>query len=124
MKSSILIAPVIAAGILFAGGTGIAAAAEAAEGETGGSVIVDAAEISVLKVSRVGGGTWDRGTTHGGGGVVYSNYHHPKKVHGSSVKNAKHKVVRSPNVKAGVWSHAQAKAYRGEVDRAYWRVIN
>lgn len=90
-----------------------------------GHAVADSTGIKALKTKRVGGGTWEYGTTGpNGGGIVYSNYYHSKKTHGSSVRNAKGKVVRSKNIKKNQWSNAQTDAVAGKVDRAYWRVIN
>lgn len=85
----------------------------------------NATGIKALKTKRVGGGTWEYGTTGpNGGGIVYSNYYHSKTTHGSSVRNANGRVARSPNVKKNKRSNAQTNTVVGKVDRAYWRVIN
>ena len=92
---------------------------------TSGHAEADSTGIKALKTKRVGGGIWEYGTTGpNGGGIVYSNYYHSKKTHGSSVRNANGRTVRSPNVAKNKWSNAQTNAVAGKVDRAYWRVIN
>lgn len=67
------------------------------------------------------GGTWEYGTSSN---VVYSNYYHATRSHGSSVKNCHGSLTRSPTVLKGAWSHAQRNdACSGEIDYAYYRLV-
>ncbi len=67
------------------------------------------------------GGTWDYGTS---GSVIWSDYHHPSRSHGSSVENCDGNLTRSPTVLPGQWSHAQRNdGCTFAVDYAYYRVV-
>lgn len=85
------------------------------------SAPADNAGIEPLATKYVGGGKWHYGTTGPkGGGVVYSDYYHRSKSHGSTVVNGNGYTVRSPTIAKGKWSHASASAVRNKVDRSYW----
>ena len=69
------------------------------------------------------GGTWDYGTS---GSLIYSNYKHDSRSHGSSVENCHGQLWRSPNVGPGSWSKVSTDhggAAWGAVDYAYYRVF-
>lgn len=57
------------------------------------------------------GGTWDRGRNLWTG-TVYSNYHHPSRVHGSTACNSRD-CNRSPLVPRNQWSYASIKDTTG-----------
>lgn len=71
---------------------------------------------ALATVRQVDGGTWDYGT---GNGIVWSNYYHAKKCHGSSVTGASG-LRRSPDTRAGAWANVWDYDTRG-VDHAYYR---
>lgn len=62
------------------------------------------------------GGIWDYGT---GGGIVWSDYYHGSRCHGSSVQGQYY--YRSPNTAAGRWSIADAPDRVFAVDHSYYR---
>ena len=56
---------------------------------------------------KVAGGTWSYGTNSK---VVYSNFHHPSRCHGSSARTYNGLITaRSPKTVAGKWSYAQVQ---------------
>lgn len=90
-----------------------------------GSATVDAEGAAAQPWNTVyppEGGIWNYGTTGSdGGGIVYSDFFHEARPHGSSVVNAHGDTDRSPVAVAGEWSHASLPAVAGEVDEAfYW----
>ncbi len=64
---------------------------------------------------KIEGGIWDRGTDWAS---VWSNYYHPKKRHGSSVKGSYYKP--SPCVGKKKWSRASAPRSWFGVNRAWY----
>ncbi|KQO65024.1 lactococcin 972 family bacteriocin [Curtobacterium sp. Leaf261] len=66
--------------------------------------------------ARSGGGTWIWGINS----VVFSNYLHGSRCHGSSVQGKT--FVRSKNVGSGKWSYANAVPRFNAVDEAYYRL--
>ncbi|WP_411742030.1 lactococcin 972 family bacteriocin [Raineyella sp. W15-4] len=67
-------------------------------------------------VVPVGGGTWNYGV----GGIVWSNYYHGSKVHGSTACSGV-RCVASPWTPQGRWSYASTSATLAG-NTAYWRV--
>ena len=56
---------------------------------------------------KVAGGTWSYGTNSK---VVYSNFHHPSRCHGSSARTYNGLITaRSSKTAAGKWSYAQVR---------------
>lgn len=85
------------------------------------SAPADSNGLQSLATKYVGGGKWHYGTTGPlGGGVVYSNYYHASKRHGSTVVSAKGYAVRSATAARGKWSHASTRAFMFGKDRSYW----
>ncbi len=70
-------------------------------------------------VSYPGGGTWNYGVASDQS-QVWSNYHHPSRVHRSSVINGYGEYYSSACKSAGVWSYASLRARSGHADHAYW----
>lgn len=64
------------------------------------------------------GGTWDSGRNFWTG-TVYSNYHHPTRMHGSTACNA-NSCNRSSLVVPGRWSYASIKDTTGG-NASYYR---
>lgn len=63
-------------------------------------------------------GTWDKGSEYG---IVWSNYYHPFRVHGTTVVGIK--TVRSPNVLPGEWSYATTDAMWWGTNHAFYRIF-
>ncbi|MFF3863259.1 lactococcin 972 family bacteriocin [Streptomyces sp. NPDC002209] len=80
---------------------------------TTGTLVAAAATPALA--ANVSGGLWDYGVTDS---VVYSNYLHKDKCHGSSVQGSF--FSSSGDVDAGDWSYASAgKAWSG--NKSYYR---
>ena len=63
--------------------------------------------ITGSHTTKVAGGTWSYGTNSK---VVYSNFHHPSRCHGSSARTYNGLITaRSPKTAAGKWSYAQVQ---------------
>ncbi|MEJ5929043.1 lactococcin 972 family bacteriocin [Corynebacterium sp. H128] len=106
----------------FAGATGDQALPENTT-EWGSEVADDNAGIVQPRATdHPEGGTWNYGTTGpNGGGVVYSDFLHDSRPHGSSVTNAHGETDRSAVFTGGAWSHAELPAVENEVDQSfYW----
>ena len=72
--------------------------------------------VAAATTFSVGGGTW----SYGVGSTVWSNYHHPSKIHGSSVVNGNGVTDTDYNRQPGETSHASATAVDGKTDHAYY----
>lgn len=72
---------------------------------------------ALATTTNVGGGTWSYGTSSSS---VYSNYLHPTRLHGSSVKRGD-TVFRSNCAAAGTWAKASASKSWYQVDYSYYR---
>lgn len=84
---------------------------------TGGSGIRPA-WITGSHTVNVAGGTWSYGTNSR---VVYSNFYHPSRYHGSSVRTYKGLItIRSPKTAAGKWSYAQVRRSPSTNEAFYW----
>ena len=67
---------------------------------------------------KVAGGTWSYGTNSK---VVYSNFHHPSRCHGSSARTYNGLITaRSPKTAAGKWSYAQVRRSTDTNEAFYW----
>lgn len=87
------------------------------------TIAVAPSVYAVAVTSYPSGGTWEYSTD---GSTIWSNYYHSKKSHGSSVRNCKGKLTRSPNVTKGKWANAlrtDGCTGLGEIDQAYYRVL-
>jgi lactococcin 972 family bacteriocin len=114
-----LCAPVAASAAEPADGTapGGLPVASSDEGPTGGGVLLPEGEGQLRYTSHPEGGTWNHGTV----GRVTSDYYHPSRTHGSSVKNGRGNAWRSPDVGGGAWARSSiAKTAAG--NSAYWRI--
>lgn len=114
-----LCAPVAASAAEPADGTvpGGLPVASSDEGPTGGGVLLPEGEMQPLYTSYPEGGTWHHGTV----GRVTSDYYHPSRTHGSSVKNGRGQFSRSADARGGAWARTSiAKTTAG--NSAYWRI--
>jgi hypothetical protein len=68
-----------------------------------GALVMAAAAPALAVVENVGGGTWDHGA---GTAVVWSDYYHGTKCHGSTAVG---KYIDSDEAGKGSWSFAQAE---------------
>ena len=67
---------------------------------------------------KVAGGTWSYGTNSK---VVYSNFHHPSRCHGSSARTYNGLITApSPKTAAGKWSYAQVRRSTDTNEAFYW----
>ena len=67
---------------------------------------------------KVAGGTWSYGTNSK---VVYSNFHHPSRCHGSSARTYNGLITaRSSKTAAGKWSYAQVRRSTDTNEAFYW----
>lgn len=67
---------------------------------------------------HVDGGTWYYGTDWS---VVWSNFYHPTRCHGSSVRTYNGLItVRSARTAPGRWSHAQVRRSTDTNEAYYW----
>ena len=67
---------------------------------------------------KVAGGTWSYGTNSK---VVYSNFHHPSRCHGSSARTYNGLITaRSSKIAAGKWSYAQVRRSTDTNEAFYW----
>ncbi|WP_373322857.1 lactococcin 972 family bacteriocin [Actinomyces oris] len=67
---------------------------------------------------KIAGGTWSYGTNSK---VVYSNFHHPSRCHGSSARTYNGLITaRSPKTAAGKWSYAQVQRSTDTNEAFYW----
>ena len=86
------------------------------------SASVATAGAAYATTSYPDGGTWVYETnvvvTQGS---VYSNYHHPSRVHGSTAMDGSGNTDRSPDKPAGVWAYA-SKVGTWWGNSAYYRV--
>lgn len=77
------------------------------EDSPAGSSGIRPAWITGSHTVKVAGGTWSYGTNSK---VVYSNFHHPSRCHGSSARTYNGLITaRSPKTAAGKWSYAQVR---------------
>ena len=67
-----------------------------------------------MALPTVAGGTWSYGTNSK---VVYSNFHHPSRCHGSYNGLI---TARSPKTAAGKWSYAQVRRSTDTNEAFYW----
>lgn len=71
-----------------------------------------------MALPTVTGGTWSYGTNSK---VVYSNFHHPSRCHGSSARTYNGLITaRSPRTAAGKWSYAQVRRSPSTNEAFYW----
>ena len=74
--------------------------------------------ITGSHTTKVAGGTWNYGTNSK---VVYSNFHHPSRCHGSSARTYNGLITaRSPKTAAGKWSYAQVRRSTDRNEAFYW----
>ena len=74
--------------------------------------------ITGSHTTKVAGGTWSYGTNSK---VVYSNFHHPSRCHGSSARTYNGLITaRSSNTAAGKWSYAQVRRSTDTNEAFYW----
>ncbi|OLO46930.1 hypothetical protein BKH31_05765 [Actinomyces oris] len=67
---------------------------------------------------KVAGGAWSYGTNSK---VVYSNFHHPSRCHGSSARTYNGFITaRSSKTAAGKWSYAQVRRSTDTNEAFYW----
>lgn len=81
----------------------------------GGTLLGAVALPAWAATSYPSGGIWNHGT---GGGWVWSDYFHPSRCHGSSVRGA---WWDEDSASAGRWSEARAKDRWYAVDHAYYK---
>lgn len=83
-----------------------------------GSSGIRPAWITGSHTVKVAGGTWSYGTNSK---VVYSNFHHPSRCHGSSARTYNGLITaRSPKTAAGKWSYAQVQRSTDTNEAFYW----
>ena len=83
-----------------------------------GSSGIRPAWITGSHTVKVAGGTWSYGTNSK---VVYSNFHHPSRCHGSSARTYNGLITaRSPKTAAGKWSYAQVRRSPSTNEAFYW----
>ncbi|WP_428978714.1 lactococcin 972 family bacteriocin [Actinomyces oris] len=71
-----------------------------------------------MALPTVAGGTWSYGANSK---VVYSNFHHPSRCHGSSVRTYNGLITaRSSKTAAGKWSYAQVRRSTDTNEAFYW----
>ena len=74
--------------------------------------------ITGSHTTKVAGGTWSYGTNSK---VVYSNFHHPSRCHGSSARTYNGLITaRSSKPAAGKWSYAQVRRSTDTNEAFYW----
>ena len=67
---------------------------------------------------KIAGGTWSYGTNSK---VVYSNFRHPSRCHGSSAQTYNGLITaRSSKTAAGKWSYAQVRRSTDTNEAFYW----
>ena len=88
------------------------------EDSPAGSSGIRPARITGSHTVKVAGGTWSYGTNSK---VVYSNFHHPSRCHGSSARTYNGLITaRSPKTAAGKWSYAQVRRSPSTNEAFYW----
>ena len=88
------------------------------EDSPAGSSGIRPAWITGSHTVKVTGGTWSYGTNSK---VVYSNFHHPSRCHGSSARTYNGLITaRSPKTAAGKWSYAQVRRSTDTNEAFYW----
>ena len=88
------------------------------EDSPAGSSGIRPAWITGSHTVKVAGGTWSYGTNPK---VVYSNFHHPSRCHGSSARTYNGLITaRSPRTAAGKWSYAQVRRSTDTNEAFYW----
>ena len=88
------------------------------EDSPAGSSGIRPAWITGSHTVKVAGGTWSYGTNSK---VVYSNFHHPSRCHGSSARTYNGLITaRSPKTAAGKWSYAQVRRSTDTNEAFYW----
>ena len=88
------------------------------EDSPAGSSCIRPAWITGSHTVKVAGGTWSYGTNSK---VVYSNFHHPSRCHGSSARTYNGLITaRSPKTAAGKWSYAQVQRSTDTNEAFYW----
>lgn len=88
------------------------------EDSPAGSSGICPAWITGSHTVKVAGGTWSYGTNSK---VVYSNFHHPSRCHGSSARTYNGLITaRSPKTAAGKWSYAQVRRSTDTNEAFYW----
>jgi len=88
-----------------------------------GSVALTNGEVTPFAMEEVGGGWWDYGTRVSvipPGQIVWSDYFHSTKVHGSSCKIGA-SAADSGWIAAGQWSYSNAVGAVWETGYAWWR---